>query len=74
MGEDIRVTLVATGLGEYQAPIERGSIADQLLGRTIKPAAATIPTEPAVKEQPKASPSSQSSGYLDIPAFLRKNS
>ncbi|PWD86530.1 cell division protein FtsZ [Ignatzschineria cameli] len=74
MGDDIRVTLVATGLGEYQAPIERGSIADQLLGRTVKPAAVASPVEPVVREQPKASPSSQSSGYLDIPAFLRKNS
>ncbi|GHA02333.1 cell division protein FtsZ [Ignatzschineria ureiclastica] len=68
MGNDIRVTLVATGLGEYQSSIEKVSIADQLLGRT-KPAVAPE----AVKESAKPS-GSHSTGYLDIPAFLRKNS
>lgn len=69
MGDDIRVTLVATGLGEYQAPVERGSIADQLLGRTPK----AVSVEPAAREYVKPAVQ-QSSGYLDIPAFLRKNS
>lgn len=70
MGDDIRVTLVATGLGEYLAPVERGSIADQLLGRT--PKVVNTQAEP-VREQVKPA-ATQSSGYLDIPAFLRKNS
>lgn len=70
MGDDIRVTLVATGLGEYIAPVERGSIADQLLGRTPK---VTSPQTETVREPAKPA-STQSSGYLDIPAFLRKNS
>lgn len=68
MGDDIRVTLVATGLGEYQSSIEKVSIADQLLGRT-KPVA--VPE--TAKESTKPS-GSHSTGYLDIPAFLRKNS
>ena len=69
MGDDIRVTLVATGLGEYQAPVERGSIADQLLGRTAKPAQTEVGTREYVKPATQQSP-----GYLDIPAFLRNNS
>lgn len=72
MGDDIRVTLVATGLGEFQAPIERGSIADQLLGRVAKPAAQQH-AEPVHRESAKSA-ENQSTGYLDIPAFLRKNS
>lgn len=70
MGDNIRVTLVATGLGEYLAPVDRGSIADQLLGRTPKVANTQTDT---VREQAKPA-ATQSSGYLDIPAFLRKNS
>ncbi len=73
MGDDIRVTLVATGLGEYQAPIERGSIADQLLGRVAKPAVAAH-AEPVQHREVAKPAESQSTGYLDIPAFLRKNS
>jgi len=72
MGDSIRVTLVATGLGEYQAPIERSSIADQLLGRVAKPAA-SHQVDP-VRREPAKSAENQSTGYLDIPAFLRKNS
>ena len=71
MGDEIRVTLVATGLGEYQSPaVDRGSIADQLLGRVAKPVQQVA--EPTHREPAKSS--TQSSGYLDIPAFLRKNS
>lgn len=72
MGDNIRVTLVATGLGEYQAPVERGSIADQLLGRVAKPAT-PHQVDPARRESAKSA-DNQSTGYLDIPAFLRKNS
>ncbi|MHC5224607.1 cell division protein FtsZ [Ignatzschineria sp. LJL83] len=71
MGNEIRVTLVATGLGEYQSPVDRGSIADQLLGRVAKPVQQQV-SEPVQREATKSS--TQSSGYLDIPAFLRKNS
>ena len=76
MGDEIRVTLVATGLGEFQSPIERGSLADQLLGRTAKPAAPQVSAEPIATHREPAKPAStqQSTGYLDIPAFLRKNS
>ncbi len=72
MGDNIRVTLVATGLGEYQAPVERSSIADQLLGRTTR-SSVSHQAEP-VRREPAKSAESQSTGYLDIPAFLRKNS
>ncbi len=72
MGDSIRVTLVATGLGEYQAPVERSSIADQLLGRVAKPAA-SHQLDP-IRREPAKSAENQSTGYLDIPAFLRKNS
>lgn len=76
MGDEIRVTLVATGLGEFQSPIERGSLADQLLGRTAKPVAPQASVEPVATHREPAKPASsqQSTGYLDIPAFLRKNS
>src|SRR5699024_125582 len=72
MGDSIRVTLVATGLGEYQSPIERSSIANQLFGRDAK-LAASHQVDP-VRREPAKSAENQSTGYLDIPAFLRKNS
>ncbi len=70
MGDDIKVTLVATGLGEYQSPTEHRSVADQLLGRVSRPS-----SDAPVREPAKPSTNGHSStGYLDIPAFLRKNS
>lgn len=80
MGEELKVTVVATGLGEMELPsivvdntIERQLSAGEVNYKELDaPAYARNQAAPAMREEAVDEPDTSDMEYLDIPAFLRR--
>jgi cell division protein FtsZ len=79
MGEELKVTVVATGLGEMEMPnivVDNTTVAQQALDGQVDYAKLDRPAfarhQAAPRENLPEEPDSQDLDYLDIPAFLRR--